>query len=33
MQAITGPRVDDPDLSLLLPRAVLQYADEHSLYR
>jgi nicotinic acid mononucleotide adenylyltransferase len=33
LQEVTGPRVDDRELSRLVPRAVLQYADEHGLYR
>jgi nicotinate-nucleotide adenylyltransferase len=33
LHAIAGPRAGDPELSRLVPRAVLQYADEHGLYR
>jgi nicotinate-nucleotide adenylyltransferase len=33
LHEVNGPRVEDPELSRLVPRAVLQYADEHGLYR
>jgi nicotinate-nucleotide adenylyltransferase len=33
MHETAGPRVDHPELSRLVPRAVLAYADEHGLYR
>jgi nicotinate-nucleotide adenylyltransferase len=33
LHEVPGPRVDDPELSRLVPREVLRYADEHGLYR
>lgn len=33
LRAVGGSRVDDPELSRLVPRAVIEYADERGLYR
>jgi nicotinate-nucleotide adenylyltransferase len=33
LRAVAGFRIDDPTLSRLVPRAVLEYADVHGLYR